>query len=126
MDVTTLDISRSLCDTCQIYNAAVYESLLRATEDGTLEPLLAESWEANADNTEFTFTLNTDAVFSDGSPVVIEAVSGAPRPLAGVPVPLAGAPVLLADAGLLRAVISRPPATLHWNPKDGRHGRGRR
>ena len=69
MDVTTLDISRSLCDTCQIYNAAVYESLLRATEDGELEPLLAESWEANADNTEFTFTLNTDAVFSDGSPV---------------------------------------------------------
>lgn len=69
MDVTTLDISRSLCDTCQIYNAAVYESLTRATEEGTLEPLLAESWEANADNTEFTFTLNTDAVFSDGSPV---------------------------------------------------------
>jgi peptide/nickel transport system substrate-binding protein len=42
MDVTTLDISRSLCDTCQIYNAAVYESLTRATEEGTLEPLLAE------------------------------------------------------------------------------------
>ena len=51
MDVTTLDMSRSLCDTCQIYNAAVYESLLRATPDGKLEPLLAEKWEANADNT---------------------------------------------------------------------------
>lgn len=75
MDVTTLDISRSLCDTCQIYNAAVYESLLRATEDGDLEPLLAESWEANADNTEFTFTLDPDAVFSDGSPVEAKDVA---------------------------------------------------
>jgi peptide/nickel transport system substrate-binding protein len=69
MDVTTLDISRSLCDTCQIYNAAVYESLLRATPEGELEPLLAEKWEANADNTQFTFTLRADARFSDGSPV---------------------------------------------------------
>ena len=69
MDVTTLDISRSLCDTCQIYNAAVYETLLRASPGGGLEPLLAESWTANADNTQFTFTLRPDAVFSDGSPV---------------------------------------------------------
>ena len=32
-------------------------------------PSLAESWEANEDATEFTFTLRDDAVFSDGSPV---------------------------------------------------------
>lgn len=34
-----------------------------------LQPLLAEKWTANADNTQFTFTLRSDAVFSDGSPV---------------------------------------------------------
>jgi peptide/nickel transport system substrate-binding protein len=70
MDVTTLDISRNLCDTCQIYNSAVYETLLRAPNaTDELQPLLAESWEANADNTQFTFKLNPDATFSDGSPV---------------------------------------------------------
>lgn len=70
MDLTTLDISRNLCDTCQIYNSAVYETLLRAPNaTDPLEPLLAEEWEANADNTQFTFTLNPDATFSDGSPV---------------------------------------------------------
>jgi peptide/nickel transport system substrate-binding protein len=70
MDVTTLDISRSLCDTCQIYNSAVYETLLRANpKDGSLEPLLAKDWKANADSTVFTFHLRDNAVFADGSPV---------------------------------------------------------
>lgn len=70
MDVSTLDPERSLCDSCQIFNGAVYDTLLAATTaDGALEPLLAEKWEANDDNTEFTFTLDADAVFSDGSAV---------------------------------------------------------
>ena len=75
MDVNSLDISRSLCDTCQIYNSAVYETLVRATPDGELEPLLASSWEANADSTQFTFDLDPDAVFSDGSPVEAKDVA---------------------------------------------------
>lgn len=70
MDVSTLDPERALCDSCQIYNGAVYDTLLAATTaDGDLEPLLAQSWEANDDNTQFTFDLDPDAVFSDGSPV---------------------------------------------------------
>jgi len=70
MDVSTLDPERSLCDSCQIYNGAVYDTLLAAsTADGDLEPLLAKTWEANDDNTEFTFHLDPAAVFSDGSPV---------------------------------------------------------
>ena len=75
MDVNSLDISRSLCDTCQIYNSAVYETVVRATPDGELEPLLAESWEANEDSTQFTFTLDPDAVFADGSPVEAKDVA---------------------------------------------------
>lgn len=69
MDVNSLDISRSLCDTCQIYNSAVYETVVRATPEGELEPLLAESWEVNEDSTEFTFSIDPDAVFADGSAV---------------------------------------------------------
>lgn len=70
MDSTTLDPSRSLCDTCQIYLSAVYETVVKANSaDGPLEPLLAESWTANADSTQFTFKLRPEAVFADGSPV---------------------------------------------------------
>ncbi|WCE66008.1 ABC transporter substrate-binding protein [Sulfitobacter faviae] len=70
MDVNSLDPSRAFCDTCQIYLTAVYEPLITLGADNeTLEPKLAASWEHNEDFTEFTFNLNPDAVFSDGSPV---------------------------------------------------------
>jgi len=70
MDVNSLDPSRAFCDTCQIYLTAVYEPLITLDADNkTLVPKLATSWENNADFTEFTFNLNPDAVFSDGSPV---------------------------------------------------------
>lgn len=70
MDVNSLDPARAFCDTCQIYLTAVYEPLLTLAEDNqTLVPKLATSWSNNADFTEFTFNLNPDAVFSDGSPV---------------------------------------------------------
>lgn len=70
MDVNSLDPSRAFCDTCQIYLTAVYEPLITLGADNeTLEPKLAVSWEHNEEFTEFTFNLNPDAVFSDGSPV---------------------------------------------------------
>jgi len=70
MDLNSLDPSRAYCDTCQIYMNAVYETLLTiAADNHTLKPVLAESWESNADQTQFTFHLNPKATFSDGSPV---------------------------------------------------------
>ena len=71
MDINSLDISRSYCDTCQIFNTAVYETLITVdpADPNTLEPRLATAWEGNADNTEFTFTLDPTATFADGSPV---------------------------------------------------------
>ncbi|RWZ68059.1 ABC transporter substrate-binding protein [Labedella populi] len=71
MDLTTLDPQRGYCDTCQILYTALYERLVTIdpADTSTVLPGLAETWEANADNTEFTFHLDTDAVFSDGSPV---------------------------------------------------------
>lgn len=46
-------------------------SRLTATDPTTAAPVpaLAESWEAEPDQTRFTFHLRADAVFSDGSPV---------------------------------------------------------
>ncbi|MFC4671801.1 ABC transporter substrate-binding protein [Seohaeicola nanhaiensis] len=69
MDVNSLDPARAFCDTCQFYLTAVYETLITLEPDNkTLKPNLAESWENNADFTEFTFHLK-DATFADGSPV---------------------------------------------------------
>jgi peptide/nickel transport system substrate-binding protein len=69
MDVNSLDPARSWCDTCQIYNTSVYEQLVTLDKDNKLQPLLATSWEANADQTVFTFKLDPAAKFSDGSAV---------------------------------------------------------
>ena len=71
MDVNSLDLSRSYCDTCQIFNTAVYETLITVdpADPNTLMPRLATAWEANDDNTQFTFTLDPTATFADGSPV---------------------------------------------------------
>lgn len=68
--INSLDPSRASCDTCLIYLSAVYETLVRLGADGhSVLPGLAESWQANDNNTEFTFKLNPKAVFADGSPV---------------------------------------------------------
>lgn len=70
MDFNSLDPARSFCDTCQIYLSSVYDTLIALGADNkSLEPGLAESWEENADKTEFTFTLREGATFADGSPV---------------------------------------------------------
>lgn len=48
----------------------LYDTLVRPAPDGTkLEPGLAQSWQANADGTEYTFHLRSNAKFSDGAPV---------------------------------------------------------
>ncbi|MDQ0138102.1 peptide/nickel transport system substrate-binding protein [Neorhizobium galegae] len=68
--VNSLDPARTSCDTCNMYMYAVYETLVRLGDDNkTITPALAEKWEANDNNTEFTFHLNPKAVFSDGTPV---------------------------------------------------------
>jgi peptide/nickel transport system substrate-binding protein len=49
------------------YMQAVYDTLLHAAPDGTVEPWLATKWSYNADNTVLTMTLRNDVVFSDGT-----------------------------------------------------------
>lgn len=69
MDVNSLDPARAWCDTCQIYNTSVYEQLVTLDKDNKVVPLLAKSWEANKEQTQFTFKLDPAAKFSDGTPV---------------------------------------------------------
>lgn len=53
----------------------VYESLIRQRpgEGVVLEPWLAESWEANNDQSSWTFHLRGGVLFQDGSPLTAEA-----------------------------------------------------
>lgn len=47
----------------------VYSGLLRANADGTYSPDLAESYSISPDGTVYTFKLNPNAKFSNGTPV---------------------------------------------------------
>ena len=71
MDTNSLDPSRAYCDTCQIFLTAMYETLMTLDpKDPNVEVArLATSWEANTDNTVFTFKLDPAAKFADGSAV---------------------------------------------------------
>ena len=53
-----------------------YEPLVRfAPEGGVVVPNIAESWEANADSTEFTFHLRPGMKWSDGAPVTADDIT---------------------------------------------------
>ena len=48
---------------------ALYDPLMKRTEDGEIKPYLAESMEPNADFTVWTLTLRPDVTFHDGTPL---------------------------------------------------------
>jgi len=78
LDINSLDPARGFCDTCQIYFSNVYETLIGLGKDNaTLTPRLATKWESNGDQSQFTFHLDPDAKFSDGSPVEAKDVVSA-------------------------------------------------
>lgn len=63
-------------DTWYVTRQLVDSLLYQNPETNELEPWLAESWEANADATVFTFTLRDDVTFSDGTPFTAADVKG--------------------------------------------------
>ena len=72
----TADPARAYEPTASLFMNAVYETLV-TYEDGdltTLKPGIASLPEISEDGTTFTFTLNPNATFSDGSPVTVEDV----------------------------------------------------
>jgi ABC-type transport system substrate-binding protein len=75
-NITTWDPIESF-STEAAYMANVYEQLLRINPPGSAEqytPLLAESWESNADGTVWTFNLRPGVTFHDGEPMNADAV----------------------------------------------------
>ncbi|WP_141437023.1 ABC transporter substrate-binding protein [Blastococcus aggregatus] len=53
---------------------AIYDPLMKRTEDGDVKPYLAESMEPNEDFTTWTLTLRPDVQFHDGTPLDGEAL----------------------------------------------------
>ena len=53
---------------------ALYDPLMKRTEDGEIRPYLAESMEPNADFTTWTLKLRPDIQFHDGTPLNAEAL----------------------------------------------------
>lgn len=56
------------------YYQAVYDTLILRAPDGELKPMVAESWEYNAENTVLTLKLRADVTFSDGAKLDAAAV----------------------------------------------------
>ncbi|MEG0630445.1 MAG: ABC transporter substrate-binding protein [Christensenellaceae bacterium] len=52
----------------------IYETPLKITADGKIEPNLMSEWKADQDGRVFTFTLRDGVVFSDGTPLSIDDV----------------------------------------------------
>ncbi|WP_210480135.1 ABC transporter substrate-binding protein [Naasia sp. SYSU D00948] len=57
------------------YLQAVYDTILKAAPDGSIEPNLATEWEYNDDNTVLTLTLRDDVVFTDGEKLTADAAA---------------------------------------------------
>ena len=55
-----------------LYN--VYETLVKMGEDREVQPLLATEWQISDDRLTYTFNLDPQAKFADGSPVTSDAV----------------------------------------------------
>jgi len=55
-----------------LYN--VYETLTKIKEDGSVGPLLAESWQASPDLKTYTFKLRKGVTFQNGEPFDAAAV----------------------------------------------------
>ena len=52
----------------------IYESMFFVLNDRTFVPWLADSWEVSDDATEYTYYLNPDAMWSDGTPLTADDV----------------------------------------------------
>ncbi|MGV8880917.1 MAG: ABC transporter substrate-binding protein [Rhodoglobus sp.] len=71
---TTYDPSGAEWGNRSPFYQAVFDTLLLATPDGTIEPFLATEWSYNDDNTELTLTIRDDVKFSDGTALTADVV----------------------------------------------------
>ena len=71
-DPKTLDPQMAADSTSITAIEALFEGLTRLDADGNAIPGVAKRWESNANSTEFTFYLRSDAKWSDDTPVTAD------------------------------------------------------
>ncbi|SFS16820.1 peptide/nickel transport system substrate-binding protein [Microbacterium sp. cf046] len=71
---TTLEASQAAWGDQAPFIQAVYDTLLLATPEGTIEPFLATEWSYNEDNTELRLTIRDDVDFTDGTHLTADIV----------------------------------------------------
>ena len=71
---TTFDPSGSEWGNRAPFYQAVFDTLLLATAEGTIEPFLATDWSYNDDNTVLTLTLRDDVTFTDDTALTGDVV----------------------------------------------------
>ena len=96
-----------------------YDRLLTMDNEGTLQPMIAESW-TNPTPTTFTYTIRSDAKFWDGSPVTAEDVVYSGQRLldpAISPTVAAGFSVvesITSSGNVVTATLSKPDSTFAY------------
>ncbi|MBP1999206.1 oligopeptide transport system substrate-binding protein [Paenibacillus shirakamiensis] len=65
----TLDPAQSQDNVSSSIIRTLFEGLTNKDKDGNITPGVAEKWEPSADGKEYTFTLRSDAKWSNGDPV---------------------------------------------------------
>jgi peptide/nickel transport system substrate-binding protein len=70
----TLDPAGATWGSRAPYLQAVFDTLLLATPEGTIEPWLATEWSYNDDNTELTLSIRNDVTFTDGTALTADVV----------------------------------------------------
>lgn len=73
-DTPIIDPSISPWSATALITRSVVDSLVGQAEDNRFTPWLAEKWEINANNTQYTFHLRKDVTFSDGTKLDAAAV----------------------------------------------------
>ncbi|MDB5585693.1 MAG: oppA [Devosia sp.] len=58
------------------WNSAWHAAPMYFDQAGEIHPYICVAWNPNADNTEWTFMVNPDAKFSDGSPITAADIKG--------------------------------------------------
>jgi peptide/nickel transport system substrate-binding protein len=106
----------AISDSDRDLTVLTYAGLMGLSAEGTLEPVLAESYEISPDGKVYTFRLREGAVFSDGTPVtandVVFTIQKAQDPALKSPeyANWSGVSVSAGDSRTVRFTLSKPYA----------------
>lgn len=74
-DITTVDAAKSKDLVTNIVKIQMYDTLIRKTPDGSLEPSLAEDWQISDDAMHVDFTIRQGVKFHNGDTMTAEDVA---------------------------------------------------